>query len=80
MRIASFQNCTENGHILSCFSRIGVVESMAECENHCRTKSRFAFELNDFYNFAHRLNQSNFLYRNGSQDEETSSFQKSQLA
>ena len=77
MRIASFQYCTENGQILSCFSRIGVVESMAECENHCRTKSRFAFELNDFYNFAHRLNQSNFLYQNVSQDEETSSFQKS---
>ena len=77
MRIASFQNCTENGKILSCFSRIGAVESMAECENHCRTKSRFAFELNDFYNFADRLNQSNFLYQNVSQDEGTSSFKKS---
>ena len=77
MRIASIQNCTENGKILSCFSRIGVVESMTECQNRCRTKSRFAFELNDFYNFAHRLNQSNFLYKNASQDEETSSFQNS---
>ena len=77
MRILSIQNCTENGKILSCFSRIGVVESMTECENRCRSKSRFAFELNDFYNFAHRLNQSIFLYKNASQDEESSSFQDS---
>ena len=75
MRIVSFENCSENGNVLSCFSRIGVVESMTECDNHCRRKSRFAFELNDFYNFAHRLNQSNFLFQNASQDDETSSFQ-----
>ena len=79
MRIASMQNCTENGEILSCFLRIGGVESMTDCENRCRMKNRFAFELNDFYNFADRLNQSNFLYTNASQDEEFSNFQNSKL-
>ena len=53
MRIASFQNCTENGKILSCFSRIGVVESMAECENHWLVSNFFPmnskkFEFRDF--------------------------------
>ena len=47
--------------IFSCLSNIGEVEDMASCENRCRSKNLQEFELNDFYNFADRLNQSNFL-------------------
>ena len=86
MRILLIQNCTENGEILSCFLRIGVqslwnwstkfvVVSITECENRCRTKGLLASEFNDFYNFAQRLNQSNFLYKNAALDGGVSSFQ-----
>ena len=61
MNTEAFQNCTENGEIFSCFFKIGATQNMTECENRCRSKNLFAFDLNDFYNFADRLNQSNFL-------------------
>ena len=61
MNIETFQNCTENGEIFSCFLKIGAAENMTDCENRCRSKNLFAFDLNDFYNFADRLNQSNYL-------------------
>ena len=61
MDIEAFQNCTENGEIFSCFFKIGATQNMTECEDRCRSKNLFAFDLNDFYNFADRLNQSNFL-------------------
>ena len=61
MNIETFQNCTENGEIFSCFLKIGAAENMTDCKNRCRSKSLFAFDLDDFYNFADRLNQSNWL-------------------
>ena len=61
MNIETFQNCTENGEIFSCFFKIGAVENMTDCEDRCRSKNLFAFNLDDFYNFADRLNQSNYL-------------------
>ena len=61
MNTEAFQSCTENGEIFSCFFKIGATQNMTECENRCRSKNLFAFDLNDFYNFADRLNQSNFL-------------------
>ena len=61
MNIETFQNCTENGEIFSCFLKIGAAENMTDCKNGCRSKNLFAFDLDDFYNFADRLNQSNFL-------------------
>ena len=61
MNIETFGNCTENGEILSCFLKIGEIENFTECENRCKSKNLFAFQLDDFYNFADRLNQSNFL-------------------
>ena len=57
----NLENCTDNGNIFSCLSNIAEVENMASCENRCRSKNLQEFELNDFYNFADRLNQSNFL-------------------
>ena len=61
MNIATINNCTENGEIFSCFLRIGEVQSTTDCESSCQAKNLFSFELDDFYNFADRLNQSNFL-------------------
>ena len=61
MNIATINNCTENGEIFSCFLRIGEVQSTTDCENSCQAKNLFPFQLDDFYNFADRLNQSNFL-------------------
>lgn len=68
----NIKNCTENGEIFSCLSNLGEVANMTSCENLCRTKDLKAFELDDFYNFAERLNESNF-YRNR-EYEETESF------
>ena len=61
MNIETLKNCTENGEIFSCFLKIGAAENMTDCENRCRSKNLFAFDLDDFYNFADRLNQSNYL-------------------
>ena len=87
MNFATINNCTENGEIFSCFLRIGKVESMTDCENSCRKKNLFPFELDDFYNFAARLNQSDFLKpsialtstKNASIEVQNSKFQKGEI-
>ena len=61
MNIEKFQNCTKNGELFSCFFKIGATQNMTVCENRCKSENLFAFDLNDFYNFADQLNQSNFL-------------------
>ena len=35
--------------------------SVTKCKNLCESKNLFRFELEDYYNYADRLNQSNFL-------------------
>ena len=83
MNIATINNCTENGEIFSCFLRIGEVQITTDCENSCQAKNLFSFQLDDFYNFADRLNQSNFLMpstasKNGSSDHDPK-FQKGEF-
>ena len=53
----------ENGD-LSFVSRFGRVGNFADCGKFCREEHLYAFELQDFYNFAEQLNKTNFLYRN----------------
>ena len=55
------KNCTENGYLFSCFQKIGLSESSIQCEKSCKAKKLNQFGLNDFYNFAERLNDSNYL-------------------
>ena len=78
MNIEAFQNCTENGEIFSCFLKIGETENMIECEKRCKLKTLYAFQLKDFYNFADRLNQSNFLGQTKSPQFNSSSIEFSQ--
>ena len=54
-------NCTENGYSFSCFQNIGKSESSVEFEKSCNAKKLNQFGLHDFYNFAERLNESNYL-------------------
>ena len=87
MNIATINNCTENGEIFSCFLRIGEVESTTDCEKSCQAKNLISFQLDDFYNFADRLNQSNFLsppmasiaIKNGSFEIQDPKFQKGEF-
>ena len=84
MNIATINNCTENGEIFSCFLRIGEVQSTTDCENRCQEKNLFSFQLDDYYNFADRLNQSNFLMplsasKNGSSENHDPKFQKGEF-
>ena len=54
-------NCTENGFSFSCFQKIGKTESSVQCEKSCNAKKLKQFGLDDFYNFAEQLNESNYL-------------------
>ena len=56
-------NCTENGYLFSCFQNFGLLGDSVECKKKCNANYLTEFGLNDFYNFAERLNESNFLIR-----------------
>ena len=55
------KNCTENGFSFSCFQNIGKSQSSIQCEKSCNAKKLKQFGLDDFYNFAEQLNESNYL-------------------
>ena len=49
------------GAVFSFLSNHGIVMDVHECRNRCKSKNLFLFELPDFYNFAERLNETNFV-------------------
>ena len=53
-------NCAENGYSFSCFKHFGVLKSSVDCKKECEANHLTQFGINDFYNFAERLNESNF--------------------
>ena len=62
----------ENGISITFGSRFGRVESYSECNKICNAKDLKPFKLQDFYNHANSLNQTNFLfYKNGRQANST---------
>ena len=67
------KNCTENGYLISCFQKIGILESSTQCEKSCKAKKLNQFGLDDFYNFAERLNDSNYLIMEDSDSEKRAS-------
>ena len=56
-----FNNCTENGYLFSCFQNFESLKNSVECKKKCEANYLTQFGLNDFYHFAERLNESNFL-------------------
>ena len=64
-----FNNCTENGYLFSCFQNFGPLNNSFECKKKCNANYFTQIGLNDFYNFAERLNESNFLIRHGNKTE-----------
>ena len=59
-------------------------QSTTDCENSCQAKNLFSFQVDDFYNFADRLNQSNFLSpsmasKNDSSEIQDPKFQKGEF-
>ena len=52
----------ENGISVTSATRFGRVKSFAECNQTCNANHLYPFHLQDFYNFADSLNQTNFLY------------------
>ena len=53
-------NCAVNRYSFSCFKHFGVLKSSVECKKECEANHLTQFGINDFYNFAERLNESNF--------------------
>ena len=51
----------ENGISVTSASRFGRVKSFADCNQKCDANHLYPFQLQDFYNFADSLNQTNFL-------------------
>ena len=64
-----FNNCTENGYLFSCFQNFGSLNNSIECKAKCNANYLTQIGLNDFYNFAERLNESNFLIRHENKTE-----------
>ena len=62
-------NCTDNGYLFSCFRNFGSLRNSVECKKKCNANYLTQFGLNDFYNFAERLNESNFLIRHENMTE-----------
>ena len=56
-----FNYISSYGEVFTIVSNHGKVEDIHECKHQCKSKNRFAFELNDLDNYAYRLNQTNFL-------------------
>ena len=64
-----FNNCTENGYLFSCFQNFGSLNNSIECKTKCNANYLTQIGLNDFYNFAEQLNESNFLIRHENMTE-----------
>ena len=54
----------ENENSLTCLSRFDDMENYDACNKKCRKNSLHPFQMQDFYNYADQLNQTNFYYMN----------------
>ena len=52
----------ENGISVTFASRFGRVKKYSECNQSCNANYLYPFQLQDFYNYADSLNQTNFLF------------------
>ena len=68
----------DNENTLTSMIRLGFVGNFSTCERACNVKGFKPFHLQDFYNFAERLNETSFLYANitGSSDKKINSLMR----